>query len=163
MIRQHGLSESWEELAVESNDIFLTLLPDRLAMMPGLAELLDALERAGIPKAIATSSARKLADACLAPWDLARRFRFILTAEDVSRGKPNPEIYLTAARRLDVAPRQMLVLEDSENGCRAAAAAGAFAVAVPGSHSRQHDFSSAALAIDSLADPRLYAALGLRC
>ena len=54
-------------------------------------------EKAGIPKAIATSSARKLADACLEPWDLARRFRFILTAEDVARGKPNPEIYLTAA------------------------------------------------------------------
>ena len=49
----------------------------------------------------------------------------------------------------------MLVLEDSENGCRAAAAAGAFAVAVPGDHSRQHDFGSAALVIDGLADPRL--------
>jgi beta-phosphoglucomutase-like phosphatase (HAD superfamily) len=87
----------------------------------------------------------------------------MLTAEDVSRGKPHPEIYLTAARRLDVPPQRMLVLEDSENGCRAAAAAGAFAVAVPGDHSRQHDFTSAALVVDSLADPRLYAALGLGC
>jgi beta-phosphoglucomutase-like phosphatase (HAD superfamily) len=57
----------------------------------------------------------------------------------------------------------MLVLEDSQNGCRAATAAGAFTVAVPGEHSRRHDFSSARLVLDSLADPRLYAVLGIEC
>jgi beta-phosphoglucomutase-like phosphatase (HAD superfamily) len=50
----------------------------------------------------------------------------------------------------------MLVLEDSQNGCRAAAAAGAYTVAVPGEHSRRQDFSTAHLVIESLADPRLY-------
>ena len=58
-------------------------------------------------------------------------------------------------------PAEMVVLEDSRNGCLAAAAAGAFTVAVPGEHSRQHDFSMASLVVDSLADPRLYQALGL--
>jgi HAD superfamily hydrolase (TIGR01509 family) len=161
MIRACGLSESWEALSAESNEIFLAMLPGRLSMLPGLSELLDALERASIPKAIATSSARRLAEACLAPFDLARRFRFILTAEDIARGKPHPEIYQTAARRFGAPPQEMLVLEDSQNGCRAAAAAGAFAVAVPGEHSRGQDFSVARLVIDGLGDPRLYAALGL--
>ena len=55
----------------------------------------------------------------------------------------------------------MMVLEDSQNGCLAAAAAGAFTVAVPGEHSRAHDFSMASLVIDSLADRRLYAVLGI--
>ena len=55
----------------------------------------------------------------------------------------------------------MMVLEDSQNGCLAAAAAGAFTVAVPAEHSQEHDFSSASLIADSLADPRLLAALGL--
>ena len=55
----------------------------------------------------------------------------------------------------------MLVLEDSQNGCRAAAAAGAFTVAVPADHSREHDFSDAAMVIDGLRDSRLYAALRL--
>ena len=55
----------------------------------------------------------------------------------------------------------MLVLEDSQNGCRAAAAAGAFTVAVPGEHSRRQDFSAANLVIESLADRRLYEVLGL--
>ena len=58
-------------------------------------------------------------------------------------------------------PAEMAVLEDSQNGCLAAASAGAFTVAVPGEHSRQHDFSRASLVVDSLADPRLYKALGL--
>ena len=161
MIRWHALDQSWEALMVESNAIFLGLLKDELAPMPGLFELLDALESAGIPKAIATSSDRRLADACLSPYDLQDRFQFVLTAEDVTHGKPHPEIYLTAARRLGPPPEETLVLEDSQNGCRAAVAAGAFTVAVPGEHSRDHDFGVASLVVDSLGDPRLYEALGL--
>ncbi len=71
-------------------------------------------------------------------------------------GKPHPEIYLTAAQRFGISPAEMMVLEDSQNGCLAAAAAGAFVVAVPGEHSREHDFSMASLLVDSLADRRLY-------
>jgi HAD superfamily hydrolase (TIGR01509 family) len=161
MIQWHGLTEPWKVLAQECNGLFLALLGDSLAMMPGLPELLDALERAGIPKAIGTSSAPELVDACLGPFDLARRFQFILTSADITHGKPDPEIYLMAARRFGVPPAEMLVLEDSQNGCRAAAAAGAFTVAVPGGPSRGHDFGVADLVIDSLGDPRLYKVLGL--
>jgi len=161
MIRRHGLQETWQELVPESNAIFIRLLHDHLAMLPGLPELLDALEAAGTPKAIATSSGRELLEACLAPFDLARRFQFTLTAEDITHGKPHPEVYLRAADRFRIRPAQMLVLEDSQNGCRAAAAAGAFTVAVPGEHSRGQDFSMASLVVDSLADPRLYALIDL--
>ena len=147
-------------LAAESDEIFLGLLTERLATMPGLLELLAALETAGIPKAIATSSGRRLTEACLAPFQLAPRFCFILTSEDITRGKPDPEIYLLAAQRFGVPPAEMLVLEDSQNGCRAAAAAGAFTVAVPGEHSRRQDFSAANLVIESLADRRLVRSAG---
>ncbi len=165
MIRWHDLDDTWQELMPESNQIFVRLLEDQLEPLPGLFELLDGLERVGIPKAIATSSDRKLADACLTPFDLQRRFQFILTAEDVTHGKPHPEIYLTAAARFGLPPQQTLVLEDSQNGCRAAAAAGAVTVAVPGPHSLDHDFSVASLVVDSLDDPRLYEAQGIarRC
>ena len=88
--------------------------------------------------------------------------RFILTSEDITHGKPHPEIYLLAAQRLGVPPGEMLVLEDSQNGCRAAAAAGAFTVAVPGEHSRRQDFSCANLIVESLKDERLFRTLGLR-
>lgn len=161
MIRWHELDDDWQQLANESNEIFLGLLHDHLQPMPGLMELLEALEAAGLPKAIATSSARKLTDACLEPFGFHDRFQFVLTSEDVTHGKPHPEIYQAAAERLGFSPAETLVLEDSENGCKAAAAAGAFTVAVPSEHSRGHDFSRASLVVDGLGDPRLYEALGI--
>ncbi len=161
MIRWHGLDDDWQSMARESEEIFLGLLDDSLAPMPGLLELLDALEAAGRPKAICTSSSRRLLRGILARFSLEPRFLFTLTAEDIVHGKPHPEIYLKAAARFGVEPSEMLVLEDSQTGTRSAAAAGAFVVAVPGQHSQDHDFSAASLVAASLADRRLYAALGL--
>jgi HAD superfamily hydrolase (TIGR01509 family) len=161
MIRWHDLCDTAEELMAESNAVFLGILRDHIELMPGLLSLLTALETADVPKAIATSSCRELTDACLAAFNLAPRFRFSLTAEDIARGKPHPDIYLTAAERLGVAPTATMVLEDSENGCRAARAAGAFTVAVPGEHSQSHDFSTANLVAETLADWRIYEALEL--
>jgi HAD superfamily hydrolase (TIGR01509 family) len=162
MIRWHGLNDTWQQLAAESEQLFVGLLDSCLAPMPGLLDLLDALESAGLPKAICTSSSRRLLTAVLSRLGMELRFRFTLTAEDITHGKPHPEIYLRAAERFSLRPHEMLVLEDSEAGCRSAAAAGAFVVAVPGEHSRNHDFSVASLAVESLADRRLYDALGIR-
>ncbi len=161
MIGWYRLDDAWEEMADESNRIFVGLLDERLAPLPGLLELLDGLEKAGIPKAIGTSSGRDLLEEVFRRFDLRARFQFILTAEDITHGKPHPEIYLTAAERFGLSPQQILVLEDSQNGCRAAAAAGAFTVAVPGEHSRGHDFTAASLVVDSLEDRRLYEAMGV--
>lgn len=155
MIDFHGLTATVEELVTESDEIFSGLLATRLAPMRGAAELLADLELSGIPKAICTSSRRAFVDRVLTPFNWADRFEFILSSENVTHGKPHPEIYESAARRFAVEPSRMLVLEDSENGCRAAVAAGALAVAVPGDHSRQHDFEGVALVAESLADGRI--------
>jgi HAD superfamily hydrolase (TIGR01509 family) len=157
IIDWHSLTDTIECLECEAEEIFSAILRQRLAPMPGLPQLLDRLEQAGIPKAVATSSGRRYAHYVLSRFDYLRRFEFVLTCEDVVEGKPHPEIYLKAAERLGHAPPQVMVLEDSQNGCRAAVAAGAFAVAVPGDHSRLHDFSGAAMVIDQLTDPRLQA------
>lgn len=162
MIRWHGLNDRWEALAAESEDLFIRLLDDGLAPMPGLMELLEALERAGIPKAICTSSSRRVVQAVLSRFQLEPRFQFTLTAENITRGKPHPEIYLKAASRLGLRPEQIVVLEDSQTGCQAAASAGMVVVAVPGEHSRNQDFRVARLVLSSLADPQLYELLGLR-
>ncbi len=161
MIDHHGLSDTVQILASETEDIFAGILDQQLQCMPGLKNLLDALEAAKIPKAIGTSSGPRFVENVLGRFNFAPRFDFILTSADVVEGKPHPEIYLTAASRFGVRPAEMMVLEDSQNGCRAAVAAGAFAVAVPGGHSRRHDFAGAALVADTLADPRIYTALGL--
>jgi HAD superfamily hydrolase (TIGR01509 family) len=161
MIDYHRLDDTVDALAAETDEIFATLLDERLERMPGLVELLDALERVEMPKAIATSSGPAFARTVLDKFALAPRFAFVLTCDDVREGKPHPEIYLLAARRFALAPADLLVLEDSQNGCRAALAAGATVVAVPGGHSRRHDFSGAALVAESLADRRLFDMLGL--
>jgi HAD superfamily hydrolase (TIGR01509 family) len=161
MIDYHRLDDSVAALAAETDEIFATLLDERLEQMPGLAELLDALERAKVPKAIATSSGPEFARAVLDKFALAPRFALVLTCDDVREGKPHPEIYLLAASRLNVSPGELVVLEDSANGCRSAVAAGAVVVAVPSGHSLRHDFSGVALVAESLADRRLYELLRL--
>jgi HAD superfamily hydrolase (TIGR01509 family) len=157
----HNLEETVEDIYADSDSIFLELLDRELAPMPGLVELLSALERKQIPKAIATSSRAPVVYRMLDHFGWRHRFNFILTSADVLHGKPNPEIYLKAAEKHGIAPAAMLVLEDSHNGCRAAIDAGAHAVAVPGDHSRRHDFTGAQFIADTLADRRIYELLKL--
>lgn len=161
MIDWHGLDATVDQLQNETEEIFGELLDTRLETMPGLLQLLDSLEAADIPKAIGTSSRRSFVENVLSRFDLEPRFDFILTSEDVQKGKPAPEIYLTAARRFEVSPFEAMVLEDSGIGCRAAVAAGAFAVAVPGGHSHTHEFDGVQFIATSLKDPRIYSSLGM--
>ena len=161
MIEWHDLTDTVEQIEKESRDIFTPLLDTQLAPMPGLIALLDAIESADIPKAIATSSSRRFAEEVLGRFDLIERFAFLLSAEDVHRGKPDPEIYQLAASRLGISTTAMLVLEDSQTGLTAAVASGACAVAVPGIHSARHDFSQATWIASGLSDPKIYALLSL--
>ena len=140
MIDHCCLRDSVEHLNQESNSLFLGMLRANIQMLQGLERLLDWLEQHQIPKAVATSSSRVLAEASLGCFDLIPRFEFVLTGDDVTRGKPDPEIYLNAAGRLRVSPNRMLVLEDSLNGSRAAVSAGAITVAIPGPHNAEDEY-----------------------
>ncbi len=157
MIDWHGLADTVEALATETHEIFQSLLDTELRTMPGAVELLELLDARGIARGVATSSGPDFAHDVLSRVGLRERFAFILTSADVTHGKPHPEIYRMAARRLAVDPGAMLVLEDSQAGCAAAVAAGAVAVAVPGGHSRRHDFTGARFVAETLADPRIQA------
>ncbi len=100
-------------------------------LKPGLVALLDALDALGIPRAMATSTGRERATALLERAGLAGRFHAIVCGDDITRGKPAPDIFLVAARRLDAPATSCLVLEDSEPGVRAAHAARMKTVLVP--------------------------------
>jgi HAD superfamily hydrolase (TIGR01509 family) len=154
--RLTGIPDVIEELMAETETLFAATARSMLKLMPGLLELLDLVEQLGLPKAVATSSPRDYLQTLMNRFDLQPRFPIRLTAEDVTRGKPHPEIYERAAKRLNVDPSEMLVLEDSEPGTRAAAAAGAFVVAVPNIHTAWGDFSMSRLVLSSLHDPRLH-------
>ena len=153
VLRSHcGLSDSVESLQQETDEIFLELLPKEIAKMPGLDSLLELIESKAIPKAVATSSHRKFATQALGFFDLEPRFDFVLTGDDVQRGKPDPDIYLLAAKKFDISASTMLVLEDSINGSRAATAAGAITVAVPTIHTSECDFSHVDYVASNLMD-----------
>ena len=96
---------------------------------PGALALISWLEQRQIPRAIATSSIR--ADAERTLGSVLRSFPIVITGDQVTRGKPDPEIYLAAAAALGIAPEQCAALEDSEPGIAAAHAAGMRALMVP--------------------------------
>ena len=98
---------------------------------PGAPQLLQALRVARIPLALATSSTRDYANLSLQRTGLNGFFRHTVVAEDVSQGKPAPDIFLLAASRLGVPPDQCLLLEDSSTGAEAGLAAGMSVIVVP--------------------------------
>lgn len=156
LIEAEGLLDSWEDLQKEADEIFEELLPEKLALMPGLIELLHAVEAKDLPHCVATSSTRSFATKALSQTGVLEKFDFVLTAADVARGKPFPDIYLEAARRMEVSVETMLVLEDSPHGTRAGVAAGAFVVSVPNDHTRNGNFHGAQWISESLGDERLH-------
>jgi len=105
------------------------LMSRTLAMLPGAGELLAEVQAAGIPHVLVTSSERPIMDAVLLRLGVA--FTATVCADDVTRGKPDPEPYLRAAALLGADPRRCVALEDSPNGVAAAEAAGCRLIAVP--------------------------------
>ena len=103
--------------------------------VPGIGPFLDALGEARIPRVLATSATLENVDLVLERLDLANRFDAVVSAEDVRLGKPNPEVYLTAARRAEADPACCLVIEDALPGVQAAKAAGSFCLGLSTSQS----------------------------
>ncbi len=102
-----------------------------LSLKPGLAELLVEAEARGVPRAVGSSSARRLVEAVLARFGVRARFGAVVTGDCVAQPKPAPDIFVEAARRLGVAAGECVVLEDSLSGVRAGRAAGMRVIAVP--------------------------------
>jgi len=105
-------------------------LSANLPVHRGALELVDTVRASGALTALVTSSFRVLVDAALVVLG-ADRFDAVVTGDEVSRGKPDPEPYATACRRLGVHPAEAVVIEDAVNGVRSAEAAGCPVVAVP--------------------------------
>lgn len=158
--RLAGLDESVDDLLAMIKERFLAELEVAVHPTPGLFVLLDRIHAAGLPTAVATSSQRAYAESLLRFHGLRDRFQFVLASEDVTQGKPEPEIYLTAAHRLGVNPSNVLVLEDSPPGVTAAKNAGTFAVGIPHAHSPAEDLHLADMIVPRLDDPRIIHLIG---
>jgi HAD superfamily hydrolase (TIGR01509 family) len=108
-----------------------SLCRETVPLRPGALGLLEALKAAGVPRALATSTARPVAMDHLRKSGIAHLLDAVVTRTDVTRGKPHPESFLTAARLVGARPAHCLALEDSYNGVRAAHAAGMATVMAP--------------------------------
>jgi beta-phosphoglucomutase-like phosphatase (HAD superfamily) len=102
-----------------------------IALKAGVGEILDWLDDAGLPRAIATSSRLASLHQSLGPHGLVERFDALITRDLPIRGKPHPDPFLKAAEALGIAPGDCLALEDSHNGVRSASAAGMMTIMVP--------------------------------
>jgi HAD superfamily hydrolase (TIGR01509 family) len=148
-----GLPDPPERISEEVVERLAELYRRELPLVDGAIE---AVRRIGArwPLGIASSSNRPLIDLFLELTGTRDLFRATVSSEEVAHGKPAPDVYLEAARRLEVGPERCAAIEDSENGIRSASAAGMLVVAIP-----NHVFppSTEALALtdvvlDSLAE-----------
>jgi HAD superfamily hydrolase (TIGR01509 family) len=128
-----GLSESPEEISSEVVRRMEVRYRERLPLVDVAVEAVERLA-ARRPLGLASSSNRELIDLALEVSGLARHFRVTVSSEEVARGKPAPDVYLEAARRLRVEARACAAIEDSRSGILAAKAAGMRVVAIPNKH-----------------------------
>jgi HAD superfamily hydrolase (TIGR01509 family) len=152
LIESERLEETWQELHEDTERIFDAILETRLQTLQGVEETLQAVKNKGLPKCVATSSTRAFALRALEIVGVLDQLDFVVTAEEVPRGKPYPDIYLEAAKRMGVETQKMLVLEDSENGTKAGVSAGAYVISVPNRHTQEGEFQGAQWIAKSLKD-----------
>jgi HAD superfamily hydrolase (TIGR01509 family) len=132
----YDLQRPLEELVVAFDAMRLEALRGNVVAMPGALALLDWAAANGLPRALATSSFRGHAEVALAEAALMGRFDVEVTGDEVQYGKPAPDLFLLAAKRLGVPPASCVVFEDAPAGLEAAARAGMRRVWVPNAHTR---------------------------
>ncbi|PNQ85975.1 HAD family hydrolase [Paenibacillus polymyxa] len=145
VLDRHQLTHTLEEaLAYHRKNVMQTITAhEGLVAINGLERWLDWLREKGIPVAVASSSPRSLIDLIMEKTGLGRYFDIRITGEEVSQGKPAPDIFLYAAELLDIAPAHCIVIEDSRNGVHAAKSAGMRCIGLHNPGSGQQDLSKA--------------------
>ncbi len=137
------LPDTEEALIEEVVGDFLVTIPGNVPQRPGADALIRYLDANRVPIAIASSSPMAVINGVVAEHGWDAYFPVRVTGDEVAAGKPAPDIYLEAARRLGVNPANCLALEDSRNGARAGVAAGMTTIAVPDlSHGTPEGFAS---------------------
>lgn len=154
MCQRYGLPITSEEAQAERDRLFLEAVPTRLRARSGLYPLLDKLTAHEFPLGLATSGHRQYVNLAMQTLGLEDCFRAVATGDEVSRGKPSPDIYLLAAERLGVPPARCLALEDSLLGAKSALAAGMACVVVPTKWTASLKFPAACYVFPSLNEVR---------
>ncbi|MFF7560478.1 HAD family hydrolase [Streptomyces pseudovenezuelae] len=127
----YGLRASVAELLADKNRRYLALARTATRVYPEMRAFVELLAAEGVPMAVASGSSAAAIDAILAGTGLDAYLRTTVSADEVDRGKPAPDVFLEAARRLGAEPAHCVVLEDAAPGAAAAHAAGMRCIAIP--------------------------------
>lgn len=130
--------DEWLAYEEEKEGLYRELSRGRLTPMKGLHRLIDEVKAHGLPLALATSAPKLNVEHTLRELDLAAAFPVIVRGDEVARGKPAPDVFIEAARRLNVPSEECLVFEDAPMGIEAAHAAGMRVVALTTSFPAAH-------------------------
>lgn len=146
-----GLTETPQELLEERGEVYGKLLYEKGAIpMPGLFHAIKVINQLKLRKAIASSARMKFIDFALKELNLINEFDVIAHGNEVANGKPAPDIFILALKKLDIPENRSIVLEDTIIGVESAKSAKIKCIAVPNQYNRDMDFSSADVVIKSL-------------
>ncbi len=149
--KRFNLVPSVEEIIEMKKELFLGKI-DSIQLIDGFYELMIQLHKHGYKLGLASSNNKKTVEAIVDKFKLNNYIKVISSGEDVSNGKPNPEIFLTTAKKMNLNPKDCIVIEDAENGVIAAKKAGMKCIALKGSNIGHQDLSSADIIIESFRE-----------
>lgn len=139
-IRETGIPLTVDEVMLRREEMMLERFKGGVTPMPGLLEILERF-RGKLKLGVATSSPLVMAQAGLAAVGALSYFDALTAGDEISRGKPDPQIYLTAMKKLGVSAEESVVLEDAPMGAEAGYRSGAFVIAVPSALTADEDFT----------------------
>lgn len=151
LVHSINVQANIKELVKIKHQIYHELIKRGVTFMPGARKLINDLKGRYV-LALSTSSTKECANIILKKLQIEDTFNVVVTGDDVTEGKPNPEIYHLIRSILEIASSECLVLEDTENGVNSAKNAGMWCIAVPNQYTKHGDFSRANLIMESLAD-----------
>lgn len=153
---RHRLAPTVDDLIDRRKTIYLGLLDGGLPWRDGIRDLIAELDRSNYRLAVASSALRHVIEYVIREGSLGRHFETVVSGEDAAHPKPAPDIYLEAARRLDLAPDRCVAIEDTNLGVRAAHTAGMHVIAFPNMTTRDADFSLADRVLENTTEIRHY-------
>lgn len=152
LTERHNLKRLPEELLEEKEAILAQLIKRHAIPRPGLLATLEKARALRLPVGVASSATLPTIELIVEVLGIGSYFLTLTSGDEVQEGKPAPDVYLLAARRLGIQPVRCLVIEDTAAGIRAAKAAGMYCVSIPCDATRHQDHSQADLRLNSLEE-----------
>lgn len=143
-----------EELIEIKKDRFMKRI-DEVKLVDNFMDFMLSLYNEGYLLAIASSNNRRIVDAVVNKFQLSKYMKFVISGEEVKKGKPDPEIFLAAAKKMNLNPNDCIVIEDATNGVKAAKAAGMKCIGLKNIDSGNQDLSEADLIIKNFNELNL--------